>query len=142
AEVPAADLHPPGYVHLERRPAAMGAYLPTATLAIDDRSFWNEPGVDPIAIARAGRNDASSRGILEGGSTITQQLVKQRLVGDDRTFARKFTEAAIAINVSQQLSRRQILETYLNSVFYGNTAYGAEAAARIYFHRAAADLDL
>jgi membrane peptidoglycan carboxypeptidase len=137
-----ADLHPSGYQHYQRSLADMGRYLPAATVAIEDRAFWNEPGVDPLAIARAAGADLRSRAIVEGGSTITQQLVKQRFIGDDRTFSRKFTEAAIAVTVTREFSRRQILELYLNDVFYGNTAYGAEAAAQIYFRRPAADLDL
>ena len=137
-----ADLHPPGYQHYERPLADLGTYLPEATVAIEDRSFWNEPGVDPVAIARAAAADVRSGAIVQGGSTITQQLVKQRFTGDDRSVVRKFREVAIAVTVSQRLSHRQILETYLNTIDYANTAYGAEAAARIYFHRRAAELDL
>jgi len=137
-----ADLHPPAYQHYQRPLAQLSPYLLAATVAVEDRSFWNEPGVDPLAIARAGLTDVRARAIVQGGSTITQQLVKQRFIGDDRTFARKFREVAIAATVSQHFSRRRILEMYLNTISYGNGAYGAEAAARIYFHRGAADLDL
>jgi membrane peptidoglycan carboxypeptidase len=137
-----ADLHPPAYQHYERPLSAMSPFLQEATVAIEDRMFWNEPGIDPLAIARAARADARARAIVQGGSTITQQLVKQRFIGDDRSYARKFQEAAIAVSVSQRFSRRQILELYLNEISYGNGAYGAEAAAQIYFHRGAADLDL
>jgi membrane peptidoglycan carboxypeptidase len=136
------DLHPPGYQHYEQALIGMGTYLPAATVAVEDARFWNEPGVDALSIARAGWTDARAGTTLEGGSTITQQLVKQRLVGNEPSVARKFRESALALRVSADLPRRRILELYLNDIFYGNTAYGAEAAAQIYFHRDASQLDL
>lgn len=137
-----ADLHPPGYQHYETTLAGMGSYLPAATVAIEDANFWREPGVDPLSVARAAWTDLRAGAPVQGGSTITQQLVKRRLVGDDATFSRKLREAVLAMRVSAAYSKPQILGMYLNAISYGNAAYGAEAAARIYFHRDAAQLDL
>src|SRR5215472_1976003 len=141
-QVVIADLHPPGYQHYELPIDAMGRYLPMATVAIEDASFWNEPGVSPRSMARAALTDARAHAVIEGGSTITQQLVKQRLVGGDPSLGRKLREAALALRISTEFSKPQILDMYLDATFYGNTAYGAETAARIYFHRPAAELDL
>ena len=137
-----ADLHPPGYQHYQLGLGAMGRYLPAATVAVEDANFWKEPGVDPLSIARAGLTDVRAGAPVQGGSTITQQLVKQRVVGDDASFSRKLREAALAVRVAGTYSKSQILDMYLNSISYGNTAFGAGAAARIYFHRDPAQLDL
>jgi membrane peptidoglycan carboxypeptidase len=136
------DLHPPGYQHYEQSLSAMGSYLPAATVAIEDARFWNEPGVDVVGIARAGLADAKAGAAVEGGSTIAQQLVKRRLVGGGESVARKFRETALAARIGTDLSRQRILELYLNDIFYGNTANGAQAAAQIYFHRDVSQLDL
>ncbi|HKA51486.1 MAG TPA: transglycosylase domain-containing protein [Candidatus Dormibacteraeota bacterium] len=141
-QVVLADLHPSGYQSYEVPFSAMGRYLPQATVAIEDANFWKEPGVNPRSMARAAWTDIRARAVVEGGSTITQQLVKLRLVGDDHTFTRKLREAALAMLISSEFSKEQILAMYLNAAFYGNTAYGAEAASRIYFHVHADQLDL
>ena len=137
-----ADLHPPGYQHYQVTLAAMGSYLPAATVAVEDANFWHEPGVDPFSVGRAAWTDLRAHAPVQGGSTITQQLVKRRLVGDDATFARKLREAVVATRIAAAYSKAQILAMYLNAISYGNAAYGAQAAARIYFHRDAAQLDL
>jgi membrane peptidoglycan carboxypeptidase len=137
-----ADLHPSGYQHYEYPLSAMGRYLPEATVAIEDAGFWSEPGVDPIGIARAGAADLEAGAAVQGGSTITQQLVKLRLVGAGSSFSRKLREAVLAVRVDQSYTKQQILETYLNTISYGNTAYGGGTAARIYFHREPTQLDL
>jgi membrane peptidoglycan carboxypeptidase len=137
-----ADLHPPGYQHYQVSLATMGRYLPEATVAVEDANFWNEPGVDPLSIARAAWNDARAGAVVQGGSTITQQLVKRRLVGDDASVSRKLREAALAVRISATYSKPQILAMYLNAISYGNAAYGAAAAGRIYFHRDPGQLDL
>jgi membrane peptidoglycan carboxypeptidase len=137
-----ADLHPSGFQHYQATLAGMGSYLPGATVAVEDANFWHEPGVDPLSVGRAALTDVRARAPVQGGSTITQQLVKRRLVGDDATFARKLREALLAMRISATYSKSQILSMYLNAISYGNAAYGAEAAARIYFHRDAAQLDL
>src|SRR5215472_5297914 len=141
-QVVLADLHPPGYQSYEVPFSAMGRYLPQATVAVEDANFWHEAGVNPRSMARAAWTDVRARAFVEGGSTITQQLVKLRLVGDDHSFTRKLREAALAVRVSSAFSKQQILGMYLNAAFYGNTAYGAEAASRIYFHTHADQLDL
>jgi membrane peptidoglycan carboxypeptidase len=137
-----ADLHPAGYQHYEQAASDTGTYLPEATVAIEDANFWNEPGVDPFSILRAGWTDFRAHSIVQGGSTITQQLVKRRVVGSDQSVSRKVKEAALAVQVSTQYSKRQILGMYLDSIFYGSTAYGAEAASRIYFRTDTSRLDL
>jgi membrane peptidoglycan carboxypeptidase len=137
-----ADLHPPGYQHYEATLAEMGAGLPAATVAVEDANFWHEPGVDPVSAGRAAWTDLLAHAPVQGGSTITQQLVKRRLVGNDATFARKLREGVTAMRIAAAYSKSQILAMYLNAISYGNAAYGAEAAARIYFHRDAGQLDL
>src|SRR5262245_45067403 len=137
-----ADLHPGGYQHYEMPLSAMGRYLPAATVAVEDANFWSEPGVDAMSTARAAFADLRARHVVQGGSTITQQLVKYRLLGSDASVTRKVREAAMAVRVSGAYSKHQILELYLNSISYGNTAVGVAAAARIYFHREPAQLDL
>src|SRR5438552_4447810 len=137
-----ADLHPPGYQHYYEPLSAMGTYLPEATIAIEDRNFFSEPGVDPAGIARAALVDWKSHGTVQGASTITQQLVKIRLVGNEATIDRKLREALLSFEVERAYSKPQILEMYLNDVFFGNSAWGAEAASKIYFHKDTQDLDL
>lgn len=137
-----ADLHPPGYQHYYETLPEMGAFLPQAIVAIEDRNFYSEPGIDPAGIARAAVVDLKARSTVQGASTITQQLVKVRLLGDQPSLQRKLTEALLAFAVERRYSKDRILEMYLNSVSFGNSAVGAGAAAEIYFHRRAADLDL
>jgi membrane peptidoglycan carboxypeptidase len=137
-----ADIHPPGYQHYYEPLSAMGTYLPEATIAIEDRNFYSEPGVDPGGIARAAIVDWKSHGTVQGASTITQQLVKVRLVGDEHSIDRKLREALLSFEIEQRYSKDQILEMYLNAVFYGNSAAGSAAASQIYFHKKTADLTL
>src|SRR6266566_1250380 len=111
-------------------------------IAIADRNFFSEPGVDPGGIARAALVDWKSHGTVQGASTITQQLVKIRLVGDEHTIDRKLREALLSFEIEQRYSKEQILEMYLNAVFYGNSAAGSAAASQIYFHKKTADLTL
>jgi membrane peptidoglycan carboxypeptidase len=104
-----------------------------ATIAIEDKSFWTNPGVDIGGIVRALNANASSGTISQGGSTITQQLIKTRLLSDEPTFTRKIKEAILAIEATRTFSKKQILEMYLNQIYYGNQAYGIEAASKTYF---------
>ena len=104
-----------------------------ATIAIEDKSFWTNPGVDFGGIVRAMNANAASGTISQGGSTITQQLIKTRLLGDEPTFTRKIKEAILAIEATRTFSKKQILEMYLNQIYYGNQAYGVEAASKTYF---------
>src|SRR3954470_3399274 len=107
--------------------------LQQATVAIEDRSFWTNPGIDVGGILRAFTANARSGGIAQGGSTITQQLIKTRLLTDEPTFSRKIKEAMLAIEATRTFSKQQILEMYLNQIYYGNQAYGVRAAATTYF---------
>jgi len=104
-----------------------------ATIAIEDKSFWTNPGIDIGGIVRAFNANASSGTISQGGSTITQQLIKTRLLTDEPTFTRKIKEAILAMEATRTFSKKQILEMYLNQIYYGNQAYGIEAAAKTYF---------
>jgi hypothetical protein len=96
-----ADLHPAGYQHYQYGLPAMGRYLPEATVAIEDAGFWSESGVEPLSIARAAFADLRAHSVVQGGSTITQQLVKLRLVGGGSSFSRKLREAVLAARVSR-----------------------------------------
>jgi membrane peptidoglycan carboxypeptidase len=104
-----------------------------ATIAIEDKTFWTNPGIDIGGILRAMNANAASGTISQGGSTITQQLIKTRLLGDEPTFTRKIKEAILAMEATRTFSKKQILEMYLNQIYYGNQAYGIEAAAKTYF---------
>ena len=113
-----------------------------AVVAIEDQRFWTHQGVDLRALARASLANARSGRIVEGGSTITQQYVKNTIVGPELTLDRKFREAALALQLEDSTSKEQILEGYLNTVYFGNGAYGIQVAARTYFSRSPRDLDL
>ena len=117
-------------------------WLVRATVAIEDRRFYSHDGVDPEGIARALWRDVKAGRVVEGGSTITQQLVRNLYISNERTVERKVTEACLAVKLEGEQSKEWILAQYLNSVFYGNFAYGAEAAARTYFSRSARALTL
>ena len=104
-----------------------------AVIAAEDRDFFTHPGVDPLAIARAAWVDIRSEGVLQGGSTITQQYIKNVFLTPDRTFTRKLKEAAFAIKLERETSKDDILEGYLNTIYFGRGAYGIEAAARVWF---------
>src|SRR5437660_9616628 len=104
-----------------------------ATIAIEDKTFWTNPGVDVGGIIRAIQVNSASGRITQGGSTITQQLIKTRLLGDDPTFTRKIKEAILALEATRTFSKKQILEMYFNQIYYGNQAYGLKAAAATYF---------
>ena len=137
-----ADLHAPGYQHYYEPLSAMGTTLPDALVAIEDRNFYHEPGIDPAGIARAAVVDLRAHDTVQGASTITQQLVKVRLLGNQPTIQRKLTEALMSFAVERRYSKSQILEMYLNSVSFGNSAVGTAAASSIYFHKKTSDLDL
>jgi membrane peptidoglycan carboxypeptidase len=104
-----------------------------ATIAIEDKTFWTNPGVDPSGIVRAALENFQKGAVTQGASTITQQLIKTRLLGDERTLTRKIREAILAVEATQRYSKREILEMYFNQIFYGNQSYGIKAAAKIYF---------
>jgi membrane peptidoglycan carboxypeptidase len=105
-----------------------------ATVAAEDKSFWTNPGVDVLGIVRAVFSDVTGRSSGQGGaSTITQQLVKRRIVGDEISLKRKIREGILAIEVTNTYSKQQILELYFNQIYYGQQAYGVKAAAQTYF---------
>src|SRR5256884_5529893 len=105
-----------------------------ATVAAEDKSFWTNPGVDVVGIVRAVFSDVTGRGSGQGGaSTITHELVKRRIVGDEVSLKRKIREAILAVEVTNTYSKQQILELYFNQIYYGNQAYGVKAAAQTYF---------
>ncbi|HYG71611.1 MAG TPA: transglycosylase domain-containing protein [Actinomycetota bacterium] len=113
-----------------------------AVIAIEDQRFYDHSGIDLRAILRAAYVDATSGEIVEGGSTITQQLVKQIYVGGEETVTRKIREAYLAWQLEHKLTKEQILTKYLNTVYFGNGAYGILAAARTYFDVDPLDLTL
>jgi penicillin-binding protein 1A len=115
--------------------------LQNAVVAAEDRSFYRHSGVDPRGIGRALWQVVRHRG-RQGGSTITQQYVKNVYVGREPTFSRKLKEAAIAVKLEQKLTKDQILERYLNTIYFGRGAYGVQAASRAYFGAAVSKLDL
>ena len=113
-----------------------------ATVAIEDRGFYSNPGFDLAGIIRAAFDNLRAGHIVGGGSTITQQLAKQQFLTPDKTVDRKIKELALAYELSQTYSKDQIMELYLNKSFYGSQSYGIEAAAESYFRIPASKLDL
>jgi penicillin-binding protein 1A len=120
---------------------AVSPHLVAAVLAGEDRDFFRHPGVDLGAIARATVADLRGKP-LQGGSTITQQYVKNTYVGDERSLARKLKEAVLAVKLERKLPKREILERYLNTVYFGRGAYGVQAAARAYYFTSVDQLDV
>ncbi|TDR93131.1 transglycosylase domain-containing protein [Enterovirga rhinocerotis] len=112
-------------------------YLPRAFIAIEDRRFHSHLGIDPFGIARAVVNNLTGRGGMQGGSTLTQQLAKNLFLTQERTASRKIQEAILALWLEHRYSKDQILELYLNRVYFGAGAYGVEAAAQRYFGKPA-----
>src|SRR5579859_6969262 len=104
-----------------------------ATISIENKTFWTDPGIDVGGIVRAAQINLHSGGITQGGSTITQQLIKTRLLGDEPTFTRKIKEAILAVEATRVYSKQKILEMYFDQVYYGNQSYGIKAAASTYF---------
>ena len=136
------------WLNLDQIPRSMAE----ATVAIEDKTFWDNPGFDPQGIGRAFYEYVLLGGDIQGGSSITQQLVKNTLIEEERRavgeqisyddYRRKAEELLLAQRVAQVYSKEQILEWYLNTNFYGNLAYGVEAAARVYFDKPAAQLNM
>jgi hypothetical protein len=116
--------------------------LTKALMAAEDTRFYQHHGLDVRGIARALYRNLRAHRILEGGSTLTQQLAKVLFLSPDRTFSRKFKEMALALRIEQRYTKQEILSLYLNQIYFGNGAYGVEAAARIYFGKPARDLNL
>jgi penicillin-binding protein 1A len=113
-----------------------------AVVAIEDRRFYQHAGVDLRALIRAAYVDATSGDVVQGGSTITEQYVKNRYLGSAQTLSRKIKEAILAWQLEHRLTKNQILARYLNTVYFGAGAYGIQAAAKTYFSKPASALDL
>src|SRR5882724_2865226 len=112
-------------------------YLPNAFIAVEDRRFYSHHGIDPIGIARAAVANILHRGVSQGGSTLTQQLAKNLFLTQERTMARKLQEVELALWLERKHSKNEILELYLNRVYFGSGAYGVEAASQRYFGKSA-----
>lgn len=122
----------------------MGSWLAKATVAIEDRRFWEHGGVDLRGVVRAAAVDLHSTQMLQGASTITMQLVRNLYepIGTEKTWRRKLDEVCLAIELDESWSKERILKTYLNQVYFGNRSYGVEAAALTYFGKRARYLTL
>jgi penicillin-binding protein 1A len=147
---------PPSMLFLDRSGAVIGRrglasditlanlppHVPQAFLAAEDRRFYNHFGVDPQGVLRALRADIQAGRIVEGGSTITQQIARTLFLGSEQTLKRKLQEAVLAVRIEGRMSKDEILALYLNRIYFGAGAYGIEAAARTYFAKPASALTL
>ena len=134
------DWNPAGHYHVNFHLSEMGKYAPAATLAAEDRNFYHHGAIDVGSTARALWVDVTHLGLNEGGSTITQQLVKIQLLTPTKSVTRKVHEMVLAIALEERFSKDQILTMYLNRVYYGHGAYGIGAASRTYFTKDPKDL--
>jgi penicillin-binding protein 1A len=117
-------------------------YLPKAFIAIEDRRFYSHFGIDPFGILRAVVANVLHRGVSQGGSTLTQQLAKNLFLTQERTLLRKLQEAELALWLERKYSKNEILELYLNRVYFGSGAYGVEAASQRYFGKPARNVTI
>lgn len=122
--------------------ANISSYLQQAIIANEDSRFYNHMGIDPIGILRAVGVNLRAGSLVEGGSTLTQQLAKNMFLTQERTFTRKIKEFFIAILIERKFSKQEILQAYLNQVYFGEGAYGVETAAQVYFGKHASELTL
>jgi 1A family penicillin-binding protein len=122
--------------------AEISPYLIDAVIATEDANFYKHRGVDPVALSRAIFRALQTQGPVIGTSTISQQLAKLVFLSPERTLTRKVKEAILAAEITRRSSKDEILEIYLNEIYYGNMAYGIEAAARLYFNKSARELTL
>jgi len=133
-------------LHVERRIFVPLAQIPQAlrdaVIATEDRRFYSHWGIDPIGVARAIVQNYRRGRIVEGGSTITQQLTKVLFLTPDKSLERKLKEAVLALELERRYSKDRILEMYLNQVYFGHGAYGVEAAARTYFGKSVSELNV
>jgi penicillin-binding protein 1A len=140
------DGHVLGYFYKEKRFLVrlqdMPSYLPKAFLAAEDSGFYKHDGIDPWAIFRASLMNLKAGGIRQGGSTITQQVVKRLLLSPEKSFERKIKEAVLAYRLENYLTKDEILTIYLNQIFLGSKSYGVEAASREFFGKHVKDLTL
>jgi penicillin-binding protein 1A len=124
------------------RLADLPAYVPEAILAVEDRNFYHHLGVNPVSVLRALIVNAKNRSVVQGGSTITQQLAKNVFLSADRTVKRKAQELLLALWLEQQFTKEEILTLYLNRVYFGAGAYGIDAASYRYFGKPARRLEI
>lgn len=117
-------------------------YLIDGVVATEDRRFYEHGAMDLIGVARAAFTNYLAGETLQGGSTITQQTVKNIFLSNDRTMTRKIEELALAVQLERNYSKEEILELYLNTIYYGHGAYGLKEASRTYFGKAPKELDL
>lgn len=120
----------------------MSRYLPLAVVANEDTRFASHLGIDPIGIMRSFVRNIRAGEIVEGGSTVTQQLAREMFLSQERTISRKLKEALLALVLEQKFTKEEIMEAYLNQVYFGEGAYGVEAASQAYFKKRARDLTL
>ncbi len=129
----------------DREPVAlykMPLYLRQATVAVEDARFYQHRGIDPKAIVRAAWANLRGRRIVQGGSTITQQLVRNVWLSQERTLDRKLKEIMLALQVERKFSKDEILQMYLNEIYYGHGAYGVQSAAQMFFGNDVSELTL
>ncbi|MCZ8521469.1 MULTISPECIES: transglycosylase domain-containing protein [Paenibacillus] len=135
-----------GVLKVENRinvePSEVPPLMKQAFIATEDKRFEDHTGVDFLGIGRALVKDVVARSMVEGGSTITQQLAKNVFLNADKTFFRKATEMSIAVALEQNKTKDEILTMYLNYIFFGNQAYGVKAASKVYFNKDLSGLDL
>jgi penicillin-binding protein 1A len=117
-------------------------YVPRAFLAAEDRRFYSHFGIDLIGIARAARADFKARRIVEGGSTVTQQIARTLFLTPDQTLRRKVQEAVLAVEIERRMGKDEVLKLYLNRIYFGGGSYGIEAASKSYFGKPARNLTL
>jgi len=120
----------------------MSPYIQQAVIANEDSRFYNHIGIDPVGIIRALWVDLRAGSVVEGGSTLTQQLAKNMFLTQERTFIRKMKEILLAIIIERRFSKQEILQAYLNQVYFGEGAYGVETGAQVYFGKHASELTL
>src|SRR6202000_2591982 len=118
------------------------SYVPNAFISIEDRRFRDHFGLDPIGLARAAFENMSAGHVVQGGSTLTQQLAKNLFLDPNRTFERKAQEAMLALYLESRYSKDQILTLYLNRVYFGAGSTGIEAASERFFNKHASELTL
>src|SRR5271165_6020024 len=116
-------------LHLSELPP----YLPAAAVAVEDRRFWQHPGIDPVGLARAAWVNVTAGHVVQGGSTITQQVAKTLFLTNARTLRRKVQEVLLTLWLEHSFTKREILEIWLNRVYLGSGTWGVDAAARMYF---------
>ena len=117
-------------------------YVPAAFIAVEDRRFFHHPGFDPIGMLRAAVANMRAGRVVQGGSTLTQQLAKNLFLTPEQTMKRKVQEIMLAVWLEMKFSKEEILALYLNRVYFGAGAYGIEAASQRYFDKGAKDLSV